>query len=216
MNAVKFTPLGYPVTVTGGMVNIGVAADYPAGSTLFVPFQMAVYDASGPGGMPGVVIAGPVDVLPANFGWINFSIPSAPVITSGNFYLVMIQGGDAPNATHLAVDETNPQLRSYSDFVTAGSFPWYPGEGNFMIRALINGPGGPSASYSPGSITGFMVSRLMQGEEQNPLIWTQLGLVTSSPIPDNSGSSLPCGPYRWETQAIYTGTGHLVTHSQMF
>jgi hypothetical protein len=205
MNALKFTPLGYPVTVTGGMVNIGVAADYPAGSTPFVPFQMAVYDASGPGGMPGVVIAGPVDVLPANYGWINFSIPSAPVITSGNFYLVMIQGGDAPNATHLAVDETNPQLRSYSDFITSGSFPWYPGEGNFMIRAMVNGPGGPSASYSPGSITGFTVSRLMQGEEQNPLIWTLLGLVTSSQITDNSWSSLPCGPYRWEAQAIYTG-----------
>ena len=205
MNAVKFTPLGYPVTVTGGMVNIGVAANYPAGSTPFVPFQMAVYDASGPGGAPGVVIAGPVDVLPANFDWINFSIQSAPVISSGNFYLVMIQGGDAPNAAHLAVDETNPQFRSYSHFVTTGSYPWYPAQGNFMIRALVNGPGGPSSSDIPVNITEYAVSRLMQGEEQNPPIWTQIGQVTSNQITDNSWSSLPCGPYRWEAQAIYTG-----------
>ncbi len=147
MNAVKFTPLGYPVTVTGGKINIGSSANYPAGSTPFVPFQVAVYDASGSGGTPGVSIAGPVDVLPSDFGWVNFSIPSAPIINDGNFYLVMIQGGNAPNAAGLAIDETYPQLRSYSHFVTTGSYPWIPGAGNFMIRALVNGPGGPPSSY---------------------------------------------------------------------
>jgi len=58
MNAVKFTPLAYPVTVTGGKINIGTSANYPAGSTPFVPFQVSVYDASGVGGKPGIKIAG--------------------------------------------------------------------------------------------------------------------------------------------------------------
>ncbi len=206
MNAVKFTPLAYPVTVTGGKINIGTSANYPAGSTPFVPFQVSVYDASGVGGKPGVKIAGPVDVLPANFGWVDFSIPSGPVINSGNFYLVMIQGGNAPNAAGLAIDETFPQFRSYSRFVTGGSFPWIPASGNFMMRAVVNGTGGPaSLTDSPLSITGYTVSRLRQGEEQNPLIWTLVGSGTSTQIQDNSWSSLPCGPYRWAAQAVYTG-----------
>ncbi len=206
LNAVKFTPLGYPVTVNGGKINIGTIANYPAGSTPFVPFQVSIYDASGTGGTPGVKIAGPVDVLPANFGWVDFSIPSGPVINSGNFYLVMTQGGNAPNAAGLAIDETFPQFRSYSRFVTTGSYPWVPAAGNYMMRAMVNGPGGPALlNDAPLSVTGYTVSRLRQGEEQNPLIWTLVGSGTSTQIQDNSWSSLPCGPYRWAAQALYTG-----------
>ena len=203
MNALKFTPIAYPATVTGGKINIGTSANYPAGSTPFVPFQVSVYDASGSGGKPGVKIAGPVDVLPSNFGWINFSIPSSPVINSGNFYLVMIQGGNFPNAAGLAIDETYPQFRSYS--CIANGNLWFPGPGNFMMRALVYGQGGPpSFDLAPGNIVGYSVSRLMQGEEQNPAIWTPLGQVTSTQITDNSWSSLSCGPYRWAAQAIYS------------
>jgi hypothetical protein len=202
MNGVKFTPVGYPATVTGGKINIGTPANYPAGSTPFVPFQVSVYDASGPGGKPGIVIAGPVDVLPGNFGWVSFSIPSGPTINNGSFYLVMIQGGNYPNAAGLAIDETYPQSRSFS-CVASGNF-WFPGPGNFMIRALVNGPGGPpSSDLAPETITGYSVCRLMQGEEQNPDVWAHLGQVTSTQLTDNAWSALPCGPYRWEAQAIY-------------
>lgn len=206
LNAVKFTPLGYPVTVTGGKINIGTSANYPAGSTPFVPFQVSVYDASGTGGTPGIKIAGPVDVIPANFGWVDFFIPSPPVINNGNFFLVMTQGGNAPNAAGLAIDETFPQFRSYSHFVTSGSSPWIPASGNFMMRAIVNGPGGPAfLTDAPLSVTGYSVSRLRQGEEQNPLIWSLVGSGTSTQILDNTWSSLPCGPYRWAVQATYTG-----------
>jgi hypothetical protein len=205
-NAVKFTPITYPVTVTGGKVNIGTSANYPAGSTPFVPFQVSVYDASGAGGTPGFKIAGPVDVIPSNFGWVDFSISSCPVINSGNFYLVMTQGGNAPNAAGLAIDETYPQFRSYSRFVTSGSSPWIPASGNFMMRAIVNGPGGPgSLTDAPLSVTGYTVSRLRQGEEQNPLIWNQVGSVTTTDIDDYSWPSLPCGPYRWAVLTNYTG-----------
>ena len=51
-NALRITPLGYPARVTGGMINIGNAANYPAGSIPFVPFQVSAYDAGGPDGLP--------------------------------------------------------------------------------------------------------------------------------------------------------------------
>jgi hypothetical protein len=206
LNAVRFTPLMYPATVTGGKVNIGTAANYQSGSSPFVPFQIDVYDASGPGGMPGVKIAGPIDVLPTNFGWVEFSIYSPPVINSGNFYLVMVQGGNAPNAAGLAIDNTNPLFRSFSRFVTNGTSPWVPGSGNFMMRAIVNGPGGPGLlNDSPAGVTGYTVSRLWQGEEQNPTIWTLIGATGGMQINDNSWSSLPCGPYRWAVGATYPG-----------
>lgn len=206
MNAAGFTPLEYPVSVTGGRINIGTAVNYPAGSTPFVPFQVSVYDASGAGGTPGVKIAGPVDVLPSDFGWIDFTISSPPVINSGNFFLVMTQGGNAPNAAGLAIDETYPQFRSFSHFVTGGPSPWIPASGNFMMRATVNGPGGPGTiADAPLAITGYTISRLRQGEEQNPLIWSPVGQVTSTQIHDSSWAILPCGPYRWAVQANYTG-----------
>jgi hypothetical protein len=206
MNAMKFTPLEYPVTVTGGKINIGTEADYPAGSTPFVPFQVSVYDATGAGGTPGVKIAGPVDILPENFGWVDFSVSSHPVISSGSFFLVMTQGGNAPNAAGLAIDETFPQFRSFSRFITSGTSPWIPASGNFMIRASVNGPGGPAfLTDAPTGVTGYTISRLRQGEEQNPQIWTLIGSGSSTQIHDNTWLSLPCGPYRWAVQAAYSG-----------
>ncbi len=142
MNAVKFTPITGGVSVMAGKVNIGDAANYAAGTdpTLLAPFQMAVYDASGPGGTPGAQIPGSlIDVLPTNFGWNVFTFPT-PISVTGNFCLVMIQGGTPPNAAGLAVDETTNKLRSYSHF---GGGPWLPASGNYMIRAVVTGQGGP-------------------------------------------------------------------------
>ena len=141
MNAVKFTPLGFPINIFGGKVHIGDINNYPSGSNPLVPFQMAIYDDSGPMGYPGEQIGDAIDVSPSKYGWVDFSFPAVP-IASGNFYLVMIQGGNAPNAAGICIDETDPQLRSYARFVT-GSAPWVPASGNFMLRALVKGEGGP-------------------------------------------------------------------------
>jgi hypothetical protein len=143
MNAVKFTPITGGVQINAGKVNIGDAANYAAGTDplLLAPFQIAVYDATGPGGVPGAPIGSPIDVLPTSFGWNIFTFPT-PISVTGNFYLVMIQGGAPPNAAGLAVDETTNKLRSYSRFVT-GNGPWLPASGNYMIRAVVTGQGGP-------------------------------------------------------------------------
>jgi len=152
MNAVKFTPIAYPAKVVGAQVNIGSAAEnaatFPTGNHL-VPFQFAVYDATGAGGTPGAMIGGPFDVATVTFGFNELMFPTPVTINSGNFYVVMIQGGNAPNAAAIAVDTTTQLLRSYAKFVTGGA-PWIAANGNFMMRAIVNGTGGP-LFMSPGN-----------------------------------------------------------------
>jgi hypothetical protein len=51
MNALRFTPAGYPATVIAGSVNI-YDGTYPPDGNALVPFEMAVYDDGGPNGYP--------------------------------------------------------------------------------------------------------------------------------------------------------------------
>ncbi len=205
MNAVKMTPAGYPVIVTGGSVNIGNAANYPPGSNPLVPFQVLVFDAGGPGGTPGNIIGGPFDVMPTAFGWVEFTFSSPVTVSNGNFFLAMSQGGNAPNAAGLAIDETNSQLRSFSKFTGAGGL-WIPGSGNYMIRTKVSGSGGPMINNdNPLPILGYQVWRLHQGEEQNPMAWVSVGMPVTNSLSDYSWPSLPCSPYRWGIKTQYSG-----------
>ncbi|MEI7898556.1 MAG: carboxypeptidase regulatory-like domain-containing protein, partial [bacterium] len=141
LNALKFTPLSWPVKLVGGKLNLGTSANYPANALPLTKFKMLAYKADGAGGVPGTIIDS-VEVTPTGFGWADFSFASPITITSGDFYLVMKQGGIPPHAAGVGVDLTNTQLRSYSKFVTGGA-PWIPAAGNFMIRAIMQGTGGP-------------------------------------------------------------------------
>ena len=140
MNAVKFTPVGFPCTLNGGKINIGMMSNYPSGGSGLKLFKIAIYDATGAGGTPGTAIVPPFNYTPTAYGWNNFTLPTPLTITSGDFYIVMIQQGSPPNAAGLGIDETATQLRSYSKF---GTTPWIPASGNFMMRALMYGSGGP-------------------------------------------------------------------------
>ena len=205
MNAVRFTPVGYPAILTGGSVHIGNPGNYTPGCTPLVPFQIIIFDATGANNSPGNLIGGPFDVIPTALGWVEFQLSSPVTIGSGNFYIAMVQGGNSPNASGLAIDQTNPQYRSYSRFITGG-MPWMPAQGNFMMRAVINGPGGPlNMADLPGGITAYQVVRLRQGEELNPAVWNTIGTTTTLFSDDNGWPALPCGPYRWGVKAIYSG-----------
>ncbi|MBE0646325.1 MAG: choice-of-anchor J domain-containing protein [Bacteroidales bacterium] len=206
MNAVRFSPIASPVSLKGGSVHLGDSTNYPSGSSPLVPFQVAVYKADGDLGMPGSQIAGPFDVIPTKFGWNEFTFPSPVTLPGGDFYLVMIQGGNAPNAAGLAIDNTATQLRSVSRFIT-GSAPWMPASGNFMMRAVLYGPGGPlDADSLSESLLQYQVYRLRQGEEQNPSVWVDLGTTTDLFDQDPGWFNLPCGPYRWGIRALYSGS----------
>jgi len=161
MNALRFTPAGYPAKIMAGSVNI-YDGTYPPNGNALVPFQMAVYDASGPLGYPGNEL-GVVDVTPGDHGWVSFDLSALNItITSGDFYLVMIQGGNFPNCAPIAVDQSNPVMRSYSRFVTGGA-PWTPaGFNDFMMRAIVQGPGGPQfLNYNTGELVES--SRISEG-----------------------------------------------------
>ncbi|MCX6284447.1 MAG: carboxypeptidase regulatory-like domain-containing protein [Bacteroidetes bacterium] len=203
MNAVKFTVLSAPVTVIGGSVNIGQPSDYAAGTTpgALTAFKVQVYDATGPGGSPGSAIGSQVSVTPTTWGWNSFTLPGISV-TAGNFYLVMIQGGVPPTAARLAIDRTSSQLRSWNRYVTGGG-SWLPADGNFLIRAVVNGIGGPLDNVA--GLLGYQVYRLLQGQEGTPLLWTTLFAPTTTSYSDVTWQVLPDGPYRWAVKAQYTG-----------
>jgi hypothetical protein len=141
INALKFTPLNqYPVHIEGGSVYVGDGS-YPSGANL-QGFSMGVYDDDGALGYPSTEL-GTVEVSPSAYGWVDFTFATPITITSGNFYLGMIQGGNYPNCLAIGVDETNPSMRSYSKNVTNNA-PWVPaGYNDFMIRAIVHGSGGP-------------------------------------------------------------------------
>jgi hypothetical protein len=221
-NAVRFTPVGYPCTLNGGMINIGTQANYPVGSNPLVPFQFLIYDASGGGGTPGVQIAGPFDFTPTAFGWNTFTLSIPVTIASGSFYIVQKQGGDNPNAAGIAIDATSNQLRSYMQNVPSPT--WITASGNFLMRALIYGPGGPAPlmmlkpegdpetlpdpegnTDNANVVTGYQVWRLLQGQEGTQAAWTSVGTPAATSLVDNAWPALPCNPYRWAVKTQYTG-----------
>jgi hypothetical protein len=197
LNAVKITPQGWPAKLIGGKVNLGAAYDYPPDAPPLSRFMMLACKADGPDGMPGTMIDS-VEVTPAGFGWATFSFPLPVIINSGDFYLVMKQGGTPPHAAGVGVDLTNTQLRSYSRFV-AGGAPWMPADGNFMMRAIMEGDVAIPPAYH--------VWRMLQGQENNPAMWTSIYLGSANSTADYSWASLPCETYRWAVHAIYSLPG---------
>ena len=215
-NAVLFTPVGYPCVLNGCKINIGTQDNYPQGGNPLVPFEILIFDASGSNGAPGIQIGGPYIFTPAGYGWNDFSFAAPFTINSGNFYLVMKQGGAPPNAAGIAVDNTTPPSGSYSRNMPGGS--WVTGSGSFMMRAFMYGSGGPIPLMgnkggaiqtenldNTEGITGYEAWRLLQGQENTPALWTSIGTATSMNIPDNAWPALPCNQYRWAVKAKYPG-----------
>jgi hypothetical protein len=210
LNALKFTPLTWPVKLTGGYLNLGTPANYSIYYLPLSPFKMLAYKADGPGGSPETILDS-VTVQPTGTGWIYFSFSSPITLNSGDFYLAMKQGGSAPHAAGLAVDTNASQSRSYSrDAASGGS--WSPATGNFMIRASVQGAGGPLLNDHP---TGgdqplgisYQVYRLMQGQEGNMALWTSIWTGASTNTTDIQWPSLPDAPYRWAVRSVYSPPG---------
>jgi len=138
MNAVKFTPAGYPAQVQGGRVFVGDGSFPAGGNFIGQTFKMVVMDDNGAGGMPGTALDS-VDVTCNNFGWVEFS-GLETTITSGNFYLTMVQGSVSPNCVPVGVDQTQPtSYKSYSRNVVAGGVWTVSPYQDLMIRAYVGG-----------------------------------------------------------------------------
>lgn len=140
MNAVKFTPKGYPATVKSGRFYVGTGSFPTGGNIIGSTFTVKVLDDDGVGGLPGTQIGVAVTASVANSGWITVNGLSS-TITSGDFYLAMVQNQAAPNCSPIGVDESMPKAyKSYSRFVSNGEGWVLSPYQDFMIHAIIDGP----------------------------------------------------------------------------
>lgn len=100
-------------------------------------FQYAIYDASGPDGLPGKLVAGPYKGKAKRDGsWTNVTIPN-PVIFNGDFYVAYIQDGKMPNVPGLSMTKLgNYSGRSWKN--DRGTWKKIgDSDGNYMIRAAV-------------------------------------------------------------------------------
>jgi hypothetical protein len=136
MDAVKFTPSGYPATAIGGQIYVGDGS-FP-GPFLGTEFGIAIFDDDGPNGLPGTMLDSS-GVTVNNYGWVSFDWLNAN-ITDGSFYLAMIQTASSPFAAPIGVDLDNPTyFKSYIHFVGAPTWVISPLQ-DFMMRAWVDGP----------------------------------------------------------------------------
>lgn len=139
MNAVKFTPKGYPASVVGGKFYVGDGSFPAGGNFLGKDFAVEVYKADGPSGMPGTKLDS-TGVTVNSYGWINVTGLDAEIV-AGDFYLVMVQLSTSPDCVPIGVDESLPKAyKSYSRNVGTNS-PWVlsPYQ-DFMMHAVVSSP----------------------------------------------------------------------------
>lgn len=138
--AVNFTPSHYPAIVSHLRVLLNDTV------------SVALTIQKNTGGAPGDVIAGPF-VASANpyTGWADVIIPEGqqPLITIGDFYVVLWWFPASPALPGVATDTTQKYNRSawYDNAFGWNRFPL----GNFMIRAAVQNPTGISESGGNGT-----------------------------------------------------------------
>jgi len=141
LNAVKFTPVGYPATVVGGLFYVGDGS-FPAGGNIIgSTFIARVFDDDGANGLPGTDLSGDGVLATVTApGWVTVTGLNA-TIASGSFYLAMEQNTAEPDCAPIGVDESQPKAyQSYSKFVTAGGNWVLSAYQDFMIHAIVSGP----------------------------------------------------------------------------
>jgi hypothetical protein len=145
-HAVKFTPVQYPVTLHGGSINIGDGT-YPPGGDPVQDFEIIVFDDDGEDGMPGTVLFN-VEVEPQGTGWVAFDLSRDPqiVLNEGEFYIAHKQLGNWPDCAPTAIDESDPDFRSYTKYLEEMWLPFTGGD--FMIRVVVSGPGGAGGTLT--------------------------------------------------------------------
>ncbi len=100
-------------------------------------FTAEVYNADA-NGFPNTLLDSTTTFV-NNYGWVEVSGLNA-VVSSGDFFIVMVQKNAAPDCPYLGVDETLPMAyKSYSrDVVNGGQWAVSPYQ-DFMIRAIVSG-----------------------------------------------------------------------------
>lgn len=101
-------------------------------------FQVEIWDVSDENGGPGKKLAGPVDAtaIRDETKWTTVNLENLAVVVDGDFYLVYVQSEDSTNAPGLSTDRSSPVAHRGWEYING---VWsQTGDGNFMIRALVD------------------------------------------------------------------------------
>jgi hypothetical protein len=144
-SAVKFTPAGYPATVIGGRMFVGDGS-FPEGvDFLGAEVAVGVIAADGTNGLPGTVLDSTI-VTVDNYGWVNFDNVFNTTIDAGNFYIAVWK---LFTQVPVGVDQNVPTY--YRSYVKPVGGNWAASSyQDFMIRAIVDGPGTNVAERTSG------------------------------------------------------------------
>ena len=184
MNAVKFTPKGYPAKVTGARFYIGNGA-FPTTNTGIIgkTADISVY-AAGTNGMPTGDALSTVTATATAFGWVTVTGLNA-TIASGDFFIVMSQNSNAPNCLPVGVDETLPNAyMSYSKNVKAGGAWILSQYQDFMIHAILESPIPLGSGDAP--VAGVMVTPGSNSIDGQTIVSEQTGMSPHATRPDGT------------------------------
>ncbi|MGM0566344.1 MAG: carboxypeptidase regulatory-like domain-containing protein, partial [Bacteroidota bacterium] len=150
MNAIKFTPSGYPATVKTAKIHIWDGT-WPEGDVLN-PMEVVVLDDDGPDGLPGTEL-GSIEVTPESPNWVTVDLSSLNIsISDGDFYIANRQISTFPDCPPTAIAEDTPANRSYSYSDDTWGVADYD---SFMIRAEVSGPqGNETLAYDEVEVNG--------------------------------------------------------------
>lgn len=182
MNAVRFTPGGYPATITGAKLFID---NVPGGNCVGSTMIVKVYSASA-SGFP-LIMLDSIQVTILQLGWIQVNGLNATV-NSGDFLIVMQQNAPLLNCPSLGIDSSAPTAnKSYFSIASLGNIWMQYDNQDFMIRALVYGPipeinDKKAASSILHTDNQFKVSGVLLGADK-------AGITTSSEQLGSSGDS---------------------------
>lgn len=149
--AVRFTPPGNTVKVTGGQLYVGDGTFPVGGYWLGSEFTICLFDDDGPDNMPGTLLESVVVPI-NNYDWVVFDSIFDSDFYGGDFYIAMMQTDTAPNCAPIGVDMTSPTVyRSYARINDTTDWMLSPYQ-DFMIRAFIDNVTGEKEILSNESI----------------------------------------------------------------
>ncbi|MFZ4548995.1 MAG: choice-of-anchor J domain-containing protein, partial [Bacteroidales bacterium] len=189
-NAVKFTPQGYPATITGAKIYIcNTGFGNPIGSTFSV--LVCKPDAAG---MPGEVIDS-VSATVNTTGLVSVTGLDA-MVTTGDFFMVMVQTTPQPNCPYVGVDETLPTAyKSYSQDVLNGGAWALSAYQDFMIHAIVSGPASGGGDK-------------MESKAANLPATDEMKAIINTPV---EGFDNSAGVSRYDFNRIFLGATNPVT-----
>ncbi|MFJ7727821.1 S8 family serine peptidase [Neobacillus sp. NPDC097160] len=101
-------------------------------------FNVEVWDSSGPDGLPGKKLAGPIAAEAVLDGWTVVNLTDYNIKVDGDFYMVYVQTLNYPNALSLATDNGNPYMERSYQYLDGEFYPAFVEDGNYMIRARVS------------------------------------------------------------------------------